>query len=312
MTEAEWLASEYPAALLDYLTHETTSPNGFAVLHSRRDVPLASDRKLRLFACALWLSVGDRLATSDRIAYERLVRFVDSGDSADLKHSWSLPLLSPLEFAENSIRGFVGKNWRGSPAVAAALLRDIVGNPFRPVVTSRLYLLDPVANAIVAAAGHAACEEVPRAAASYDGRYWTAVRAMIVRDHWLTADVRAMARKAYDGHDFAALPIIADAMEEAGCGLVYPCPRCEGKPLMYQVGSTRGMPDFRAVRCSICNSTGRVEKVHPLIEHLRSPGPHARGCWVLDLILGIDPLTQRFTQREAEVKRYWRERSPVG
>jgi hypothetical protein len=54
----------------------------------------------------------------------------------------------------------------------AALLRDIFGNPFRPVA------LDPV---------------------------------------WLTADVPALARGIYDERAFDRMPILADALQDAGC-----------------------------------------------------------------------------------------------
>lgn len=61
---------------------------------------------------------------------------------------------------------------------------------------------------------------------------------------WLTAAVLGLARAAYHGRDFAALPILADALEEAGC-------------------------DDPAV-----------------LTHARHHRDHARGCWVLDMLLG--------------------------
>ena len=54
----------------------------------------------------------------------------------------------------------------------------------------------------------------------------------------------ALATAIYDDKAFDRLPILADALEEAGC------------------------TDAE------------------LLGHLRSPGPHARGCWVVDLLLG--------------------------
>jgi hypothetical protein len=80
------------------------------------------------------------------------------------------------------------------------LLRDILGNPFRP-----LPHLEPA---------------------------------------WLTPTVVAIACRAYDTCDFAALPVLADALEDAGCD---------------------------------------DEK---MLSHCRGPGPHVRGCWVIDLLLG--------------------------
>jgi hypothetical protein len=53
-----------------------------------------------------------------------------------------------------------------------------------------------------------------------------------------------MAQAIYDGRRFQDLPVLADALEEAGC----------------------------------TNSE--------ILGHCRGPGEHARGCWVVDLILG--------------------------
>jgi hypothetical protein len=79
------------------------------------------------------------------------------------------------------------------------LLRDIAGNPFRPV------RFDPA---------------------------WRSVLAV------------GLATGIYDTHDFDRLPILADALEDAGCSDA------------------------------------------DLLAHLRSPGPHVRGCWAVDLVLG--------------------------
>jgi hypothetical protein len=64
---------------------------------------------------------------------------------------------------------------------------------------------------------------------------------------WLAWNDRAVPRVAaaiYQERAFDRLPILADALEDAGCGDL------------------------------------------DLIGHLRGPGPHALGCWALDLILG--------------------------
>jgi hypothetical protein len=61
---------------------------------------------------------------------------------------------------------------------------------------------------------------------------------------WRTPTVLALARRAGRSGDSGALPILADALQEAGC------------------------EDER------------------LLGHCRSPGPHARGCWAADLLLG--------------------------
>jgi hypothetical protein len=79
------------------------------------------------------------------------------------------------------------------------LIRDIFGNPFRPV--------------------------------AFDPR-------------WRSADAVALAQGIYEDRAFDRLPLLADALMDAGC-------------------------DDQQV-----------------IGHCRSAGPHVRGCWVLDLVLG--------------------------
>lgn len=82
------------------------------------------------------------------------------------------------------------------------LVRDIFGNPFRPVT--------------------------PNPA-------------------WLTPTVVSLARQMYDSRDFSPMPILADALQEAGCDN------------------------------------------DDVLDHCRGEGPHARGCFVVGLILGKEP-----------------------
>jgi hypothetical protein len=61
---------------------------------------------------------------------------------------------------------------------------------------------------------------------------------------WRTSTAVTLARQMYEGRDFAAMPILADALQDAGCD-------------------------------------------HPdVLAHCRGGGPHVRGCWVVDLVLG--------------------------
>jgi hypothetical protein len=60
---------------------------------------------------------------------------------------------------------------------------------------------------------------------------------------WKDGTVRRIAQAVYAERDFSGLPILADALEDAGC----------------------------------TDST--------ILEHLRDPGPHVRGCWPVDLVL---------------------------
>jgi hypothetical protein len=61
---------------------------------------------------------------------------------------------------------------------------------------------------------------------------------------WATATVTDLATTIYEERAFDRMPILADALEEAGC-------------------------DNAAI-----------------LSHCRGPGPHVRGCWVVDLVTG--------------------------
>jgi hypothetical protein len=61
---------------------------------------------------------------------------------------------------------------------------------------------------------------------------------------WGDGTVPKLARAIYDERRFEELPVLADALEEAGC------------------------------------------TDSDILSHCRGPGPHVRGCWVIDLLLG--------------------------
>jgi hypothetical protein len=61
---------------------------------------------------------------------------------------------------------------------------------------------------------------------------------------WNDGTVVKLAQSIYDERRFTDLPILADALEDAGCADA------------------------------------------DILAHCRGPGPHVRGCWVVDLLLG--------------------------
>ncbi len=102
-------------------------------------------------------------------------------------------------------------------------------------------------------------------------------------DRWRTPTVLAIAQRAYSEADWASLPILADALEEAGCDALdlllhlrgrERCPRCLGKGRISRPPGKGAAALDR--QCADCEGFGTVA--------LR--GPHVRGCHVIDLILG--------------------------
>ena len=64
-----------------------------------------------------------------------------------------------------------------------------------------------------------------------------------MKPEWRTPAVLDQARAIYDVQAFDQLPVLADALKEAGCDDA------------------------------------------DILSHCRGPGPHACGCWVVDLVL---------------------------
>lgn len=267
MEETQWLATEDPQAMLMHL-HGCVSPSGQTAGGSYWQ------RKLRLFACACCRAVWHLLTDErSRRAVEVAERYAD-GEATDGERSLAIGMLlnteeSASEEALNGLDSFLLPAWcvnredtlpgnaahyleRATrlglpPAAQAALLRDVVGNPWRPVV-------------------------IPCTRESWKG-------------DWLTPTVLALARAAYE--------------ERGGA-----CGQCAGKGRSWSSGP--GLP-LAEYFCISCGGTGRGGSGHlhadrlavladaledsgadseELLSHLRSPGPHVRGCFALDLLLG--------------------------
>jgi hypothetical protein len=70
---------------------------------------------------------------------------------------------------------------------------------------------------------------------------------------WRTETVGLLARQMYESRDFGAMLILTDALQDAGCDN-------PDNPLPPRGGN--------------------------LLDHCRGSGPHVRGCWVVDSVLG--------------------------
>jgi hypothetical protein len=270
MTESEWLTSDDPQGMLNALPmlmrcDDEQTPAG----------PGLSSRKLRLFACAaarldpLWPSW--RKESAPKISLRNMEQFVENG-------------LYDHHFEDGWVRdmGFFWEVRRSDEAARlmaagtdrmglAALLRDIVGNPFRPVRLDRKHIEHWIWD---------------MASCAYDEREDKCVRCRGTKKRRVTdMEEYERVRKSGgivfsprmrtitcdncggSGQDDSGrlhpdrLAVLGDALEEAGC--------------IAEERRQDSMGGFKTVCVP-----------HPLVVHLRSPGPHVRGCWALDLILG--------------------------
>lgn len=236
MTESDWLTSNDPRAMLNFAhgndanTAEGIGGGGY----------ILSDRKLRLFACAcLDLRAQQKSGLFSRVSEEKW----QEAEIGDI-------IQSAAEWAESWAEG-PSTDWP-SPADKAALLREVFGNPFRPVTRETLFSMA-------------------------SGRGLAGLHGL--------STVISVAQTIYSERRFEDMPILADALTEAGCTERVTCHGCNGDG-GFQANSTW-------VPCELCAETvdestwtqiGTLE--NPIIAHLRSPGPHCLGCWVLDTILG--------------------------
>jgi hypothetical protein len=223
MTEQQWLAGKDLDRMLSFLRGR------------------ASERKLRLFACAccrrVWhlipegpsrktITLAEQVA--DGLAAEEELEECGKGATAVAQRtvraaSWSAVWAGSRsaevaaaraaaqaaawaavpDETKSAGRAAWEKALRAESGRQALLLRDLFGNPFRP--------------------------PPPPAPA------WLS---------WEGGTVVRLARRIYDTRDFGSLPVLADALEEAGC-------------------TAKG-----------------------ILDHCRHGGEHARGCHVVDALLG--------------------------
>lgn len=207
MTEQEWLTCADPQLMLEFLKGR------------------ASDRKLRLFAvaccCRMWYLLPEWGRCAVEVAEQFADGVVDQDGLASARRD--LPCAPPryigaplsrqyyiwlavartlaLEVTPKEVAGYAAAALlrEEEPATQCFWLREIVGNPFRPVF-------------------------FPAA--------------------WQTATAVNVARAIYHDRNFTDTPVLADALEDAGCTDA------------------------------------------DVLGHLRGSRRHARGCFVLDLILG--------------------------
>jgi hypothetical protein len=172
MTEAEWLMSKESRELLYHLRGRV------------------SDRKLRLVACACCRLLWSRLSRSSRRAVEVAEQLADGPVSEQVHDAVVRAAIeavctagaASVNAADMAYKSLLNDGWYAADwtvgcgtdgEMEAAVLRDVIGNPFR----------------------------TPPA----------------IEPFWLIPEVVAVARRIYEERDVAAMPVLADALEDAGC-----------------------------------------------------------------------------------------------
>lgn len=215
MTEAEWLACEDPTPMLESLEQR------------------ASDRKLRLLAVsfarrAIHLCgskrVAEALEVAERVADRELSGAKRGAARRWLKGTWSQPVSEALVASSNMAAVYSG--WAAANALAhegsTSLDEDqkeqhVQRQREKELATQSVILRDIFGNPF---------------------------RPGAFSPEWRTDTALSLARQMYESRNFSAMPVLADALQDAGC---------DSKDIL---------------------------------THCRNDGPHVRGCWVVDLVLG--------------------------
>jgi hypothetical protein len=215
MKEARWLACPKVSELFDFLEGKVSS------------------RKLRLFGCACcrlwWELITDATARS---AVEVAERYADG--AATRKE------LAAARAAATVRRGYP------KPAGEWAMNAAAFVTGYRPRSAAFSAYSCSLEAAVATGGTHDA--ERPFFADLLRHIVGNPFHPVTVEGRWLAwndGTIPRLAQAIYDERRFADLPVLADALEEAGCADA------------------------------------------PLLGHCRDAGPHRRGCWALDLLLGL-------------------------
>jgi hypothetical protein len=159
MTEAEWQASDDTQAMLEHLEGK------------------ASDRKLRLFAVACWgrLYGPDGAEGWRRESLRVYERMADQGVTDEELAAIGANRVDIQPAAEDAADAARAAAQSLGPVPQADSVREVFGNPFRPVAVNPAWLA------------------------------------------WNGGTVPKLAAAIYDKRAFDRLPVLADALEDAGC-----------------------------------------------------------------------------------------------
>jgi hypothetical protein len=220
-TEQEWLAAKHPYEMI-YLK------------------ACRNDRKRRLLVCACARRVEHLLPDPSYLSYVELSERFADGLATD----------QDLRLGRSRGRKVLDRSWESLSSIEAYAARCVLCTLNKEFMSFKMAIED-AAHAIGRVNPNYGesldDEEGPRQCILVKDIFGNPFRPSTIDSGWLTWNNRTLPKLAqtiYDDRRYDIMPILADALEEAGC------------------------------------SDAQI------LDHCRGPGPHVRGCWVVDLILG--------------------------
>jgi hypothetical protein len=246
LNEGGWLAARSPTRLLVYLRRD-----------GKTSLTLAGRRRLRLFACSCCRRIDHLLPPEGRTAVEVAERFADGrAGKAELREIYAAAVRAQARAWQEAEALRRARAAADTTPLALATHRACLASAMLVSTRSISQVARMVAQYAAEALGEA-CTGGPAPAPAAEKRH----QADLLRDlfgnpfrlppvidpswrRWNDGTIPRLAGAIDEERAFDRLPVLADALEEAGCADA------------------------------------------DLLGHLRGPGPHARGCWALDRVLG--------------------------
>jgi hypothetical protein len=221
MTEIQWLECTNPHAMLDYLTD------------------CDDHRRFRLFACgcsrhAALKWTGESGATFIEIA-EKYADGQATKEEVNRQRESVRSLLGSFRRHEQE-----GRSWY-------SIITQLASESFTAMSANGVYFTCKTIKAFERGPDGSHIQEGRGFANIIRDIFGNPFRPSTIDPAWLTWNNRTvpkLAQTIYDDRRYDIMPILGDALEDAGCN------------------------------------------DEQMLEHCRGPGPHVRGCWVVDLILG--------------------------
>jgi hypothetical protein len=216
MTEQEWLACTYTTPLLKFLQGR------------------ASERRLRLFAVACCRRVWTLLeAKWDKRAIEVVEAFADGrATGKELRAAAEAAWSGLIEPAQATLEGDAAWAAEAATALAAVVAAEAAWAEGKAGATA----------ALVAGSERQAQAKLLRCIFRNPFRPAPVIPPAVLA--WKGGAVRRLALGIYNRRAFDRLPVLGDALKQAGSDNA------------------------------------------DILAHCREPGPHVRGCWVVDALLG--------------------------
>jgi hypothetical protein len=219
MTEAEWLACEDPIPMIEHVRQTIR-------------VGRAEGRKNYLLAVACCRLVWE-LIEDERLRRGVLWAEAFADDTTD-PNEWH-DIVSGVHYAYQGVYSSTGgglhQRFNGEHAIALAVSRLMQKVPSYAT-----------ADVLVASTNSEGFN--PAGATLLREVFGNPFRTTAFSASWRTDTAVTLARTMYESREFSAMPILADALQDAGCDS------------------------------------------EDILNYCRGEGPHVRGCWVVDLVLG--------------------------